>query len=134
MRLQLAARLFRPESLIDRRRSFDSLPFPGAGLCKHRLPVRNAPIEAFADENVDLDFGINRLSAFSSIFINEYRTFGPFSPIHLLIFVTPGGLFNGVTAIRKKQVEAHKGSTMSVFFMALVLTATSLCGSVELCT
>lgn len=108
---------------------------PAAGLSKHRLPIRNAPIEALADENVDLDFGTIRLSAFSSIFINEYWTFGPFSPtIQLLIFVTPGRLFSGVTAIRKKQVEARKGSTMSVFFLALVLAATSLCGSDELCT
>ena len=60
--------------------------------------------------------------AVSSIFINEFRIFGPFSPIHLLIFVTLAGLFYGVRAIRKKQVEAHKRSMMSVFFLALVLT------------
>ena len=57
----------------------------------------------------------------SSLFINEYRIFGPFSPIHLLIFVTLGGLFFGIRSIRRGQVEAHRRAMIITFTCALVV-------------
>ena len=59
--------------------------------------------------------------ALSSLFINEYRTFGPFSPIHLLIIVTLVGLFVGIRAIRKKDVKTHKRTMIITFWSALVV-------------
>ena len=59
--------------------------------------------------------------AISSLFINEYRSFGPFSPIHLLIFVTLGGLFFGIRGIRRGQVTAHRQAMIITFSCALVV-------------
>jgi uncharacterized membrane protein len=61
------------------------------------------------------------IAATSSIFINEIRLIGPFSPIHLFTIITYLGLANGIVAIRRGDVRTHRASMQSLYFLALLL-------------
>jgi uncharacterized membrane protein len=60
--------------------------------------------------------------ATSALFINEIRMIGPFSPIHLFVFVTYGGIGYGLWQIRRGDVRRHRAAMQSVYFQALLLT------------
>ena len=57
----------------------------------------------------------------SSLFINQIRLWGPFSPIHLLTVVTAVGLFLGWRAARMRRVKNHRLSMIMLWFGALGL-------------
>lgn len=61
------------------------------------------------------------VTATSSLFINDIRMFGPFSPIHGFALITYFGLAEGIVAIRRRRVEAHRKAMVGLYFMALVL-------------
>jgi uncharacterized membrane protein len=60
--------------------------------------------------------------ATSALFINEIRMIGPFSPIHLFVFVTYGGIGYGLWQIRRGDIARHRAAMQSVYFQALMLT------------
>jgi uncharacterized membrane protein len=61
--------------------------------------------------------------ATSALFINEIRTIGPFSPIHLFVIVTYVGIGRGLWAIIvKRDVAAHRSAMQAVYVGALLLT------------
>jgi uncharacterized membrane protein len=60
--------------------------------------------------------------ATSALFINEIRMIGPFSPIHLFVFVTYGGIGYALWQIRRGDVARHRAAMQSVYFQALLLT------------
>lgn len=57
----------------------------------------------------------------SSLFINEIRTWGPFSPIHLLTVITACALFVGWRAARTHEVKSHRLTMIILWFGALGL-------------
>lgn len=59
--------------------------------------------------------------ATSALFISEIRTFGPFSPIHLLVLVTYVGVGNGLWQIRHRNVAGHRASMQATYIGALLL-------------
>lgn len=59
--------------------------------------------------------------AASSFFINEFRWFGPFGPIHLLSFLVLFSLWRGITYARKKAISAHKKTMVLLYFLSLLL-------------
>jgi uncharacterized membrane protein len=62
------------------------------------------------------------VTALSSIFINEIRLVGPFSPIHIFTVITFAGLAQGIHEIRRGNVRAHRAAMQSLYFLALILT------------
>ena len=62
------------------------------------------------------------VTATSALFINEIRLIGPFSPIHIFVLVTYGGLFEGVRQIRRGNVAAHQAAMKTLYLAALLLT------------
>ncbi len=60
--------------------------------------------------------------AISGFFISEIRTFGHFSPIHILSAVTLGILVLGIRTARAGRISMHKRIMIQLFFLALVLT------------
>lgn len=60
-------------------------------------------------------------TATSSWFIHDIRMFGPFSPIHLFALTTYIGLAEGIIAIRRRRIEAHRRAMTGLYFMALIL-------------
>lgn len=57
----------------------------------------------------------------SSLFINQIRTWGPFSPIHLLTLITAIGLFAGWRAARRHDIKSHRRNMIILWFGALGL-------------
>ena len=57
----------------------------------------------------------------SSLFINQIRTWGPFSPIHLLTLITAVGLFAGWRAARRHHIKSHRRNMIILWFGALGL-------------
>lgn len=57
--------------------------------------------------------------AASSFFIHEIRTFGPWSPIHLLSIITLVGLYRGVNHARMKRITAHRRTMQGLYVGAL---------------
>ncbi|MEI4231450.1 DUF2306 domain-containing protein [Roseovarius sp. D22-M7] len=62
------------------------------------------------------------LVALSSFFIHEFRTFGPFSPIHILSAITLWALWSGIAAARRGDIARHRQTMRALFVLALVLT------------
>ena len=60
--------------------------------------------------------------AVSGLFINEIRTFGPYSWIHLLSIVTLVTLFWGVYSARRGRIAIHKRTMTILYWLSLVLT------------
>lgn len=58
--------------------------------------------------------------ALSSFFINELRTFGPFSAIHILSVVSLVSLVQAVSAVRKGNIRRHQTILKGLFFGGLV--------------
>lgn len=61
------------------------------------------------------------LVALSSFWITELRTWGPFSPIHLLSVYTLVQLYIAVWAARTGNIERHRASMKGIAFGALVI-------------
>lgn len=59
--------------------------------------------------------------AISGFFINEFRTWGPFSPIHILSIVTLVTLGWAIHSARNRRIGAHKRAMTTLFFLALVV-------------
>jgi uncharacterized membrane protein len=66
--------------------------------------------------------GLMLITATSALFISEIRLIGPFSPIHIFVFVTYAGLYQGIREIRRGNVMAHQASMKSIYLGALLLT------------
>jgi uncharacterized membrane protein len=64
------------------------------------------------------------VTAGSAIFINEIQLVGPFSPIHLFSLLTFYGLVQGIRAIRRRDVKAHRAAMQGLYFLALMLAGT----------
>jgi len=60
--------------------------------------------------------------ALSALFISELKTWGTFSPIHLLIPVTLVSLWVSVRDIRRGDVAAHARGMVILFVLAIVVT------------
>lgn len=58
----------------------------------------------------------------SSLLIHTIRTFGPWSPIHLLSLFTLGCVPFAVWNARRGRIEAHASTMTSLFVLALVVT------------
>jgi len=65
--------------------------------------------------------GLMVIVALSSFFINELKTWGPFSPIHILSVVTLIALFHAIRAIRRGDIRGHKSSMVGLYIGGLVL-------------
>ena len=63
--------------------------------------------------------------ALSSFFIHELRTWGLFSPIHLLSVFTLGSLVSAIYLVRKRNIRAHE-LTMKGLFAGGVIVAGGL--------
>jgi len=59
--------------------------------------------------------------AMTAFWIHELRMIGPWSPIHLLSFVTLGTLPFMIMAARQHKVNAHRTAAFSLFFGALII-------------
>jgi uncharacterized membrane protein len=62
------------------------------------------------------------LVAGSSLFIHTIRTWGPWSPIHLLSLFTLAVVPLAVLAARQHNVKAHRSAMIWIFTLALVVT------------
>jgi len=60
--------------------------------------------------------------AISGFFIHTIRLWGPFSPIHLLSFLTLYFLWRGVSHARARRVQRHKIVMSVTYMLALVVT------------
>lgn len=60
--------------------------------------------------------------ATSALFINGIRMIGPFSPIHIFVPVTYGGIALALWRIRRGDVAGHRAAMVSLYFGALFLT------------
>jgi uncharacterized membrane protein YozB (DUF420 family) len=58
----------------------------------------------------------------SSLFIHTIRTWGPWSPIHLLSLFTLGVVPLAVLQARRHNVAAHRSAMIWIFTLALVVT------------
>lgn len=65
--------------------------------------------------------GLMLVAAGSSIFINEMRLIGPFSPVHIFSVMTFIGVAQGIWEIRRGNVQAHRAAMQSLYFFALIL-------------
>ena len=59
--------------------------------------------------------------AISSLFIHTIRTWGPFSPIHLLSILTLVNVPLAVYFARSHKIRAHRGTMTSLFVFALIV-------------
>ena len=59
------------------------------------------------------------LAALSSFFIHTIRTWGPFSPIHLLSVLTLSGAFMVVWSARRRDFISHQRAVKSLYFGAI---------------
>jgi len=59
--------------------------------------------------------------ALTSFFISELKTWGPFSPIHLLSVLTLFTLAVSIKAIRRGDVKRHKSAMLGLYWGGLVL-------------
>jgi len=57
----------------------------------------------------------------SAFFIHELRTWGPWSPIHLLAIFTLGMLPIAVWRAHRHEVERHRRAMTGLFFGALII-------------
>lgn len=64
--------------------------------------------------------GLMAVVALSSFFINELRTFGPFSAIHILSIFTLVSLVQAINAVRKGNIRLHQNIMKGLFFGGLV--------------
>jgi uncharacterized membrane protein len=62
------------------------------------------------------------LVAVSSFIINEFRTFGPFSPIRVLSAVTLWALWSGLAAALRGDIARHREIMWSLYTLALIVT------------
>ncbi len=62
------------------------------------------------------------LVAGTSFFIHTIRTWGPWSPIHLLSLFTLGVVPLAVLQARRHNVKAHRSAMIWIFTLALVVT------------
>jgi uncharacterized membrane protein len=62
------------------------------------------------------------LVAATSLFIHTIRTWGPWSPIHLLSLFTLGVVPLAVLSARQHNVRAHRSAMIWIFSLALVVT------------
>ena len=62
------------------------------------------------------------LVAGTSFFIHTIRTWGPWSPIHLLSLFTLGVVPLAVLQARQHNVKAHRSAMIWIFTLALVVT------------
>lgn len=60
--------------------------------------------------------------ALTSFFIHELKTWGSFSPIHLLSVITLFILVVSIRAIRRGDVKRHKSAMVGLYFGGLVLS------------
>ncbi len=60
--------------------------------------------------------------AVTALFISDLKTWGYFSPIHLLIPVTLAGLFFGVRDARRGNIRGHAIGMITLFFLAGIVT------------
>jgi uncharacterized membrane protein len=60
-------------------------------------------------------------TAVSSLFISENPMFGPFSPIHILTFITFGGLSYALLAAWRGQSQAHGRAMRALYAQALII-------------
>lgn len=60
-------------------------------------------------------------TAVSSLFISENPSLGPFSPIHLLSFVTLAGLGYALRAAIRRQSRAHGRAMRALYAQALII-------------
>ena len=65
-------------------------------------------------------FGLMVIVALSSFFINELRTFGPFSAIHILSIITLISLIQAIRAIRKGNIRRHQYILKGLYLGGLV--------------
>jgi len=65
--------------------------------------------------------GLMLIVALSSLFIWTIRTWGPFSPIHLLSIATLVGLWQAVAAARARQIEVHRRTMQGLYLGALII-------------
>lgn len=65
--------------------------------------------------------GLMVVVALTSFFISEFKTLGPFSPIHLLSVVTLATLYHAIRAIRMRNVKAHKSALRGLYFGGLLV-------------
>jgi len=65
--------------------------------------------------------GLMLIAAASSIFINEIRLIGPFSPIHVFTIATFVGIAAGIAQIRAGNVRKHRATMQALYFLALLL-------------
>ena len=57
-----------------------------------------------------------------SLFIHTIRTWGPFSPIHLLSLFTLATVPMAVWSARRGRVESHRSAMTTIYLFALVVT------------
>ena len=60
-------------------------------------------------------------TAISAIFISDLKIIGRFSPIHLLIPITLLGLWQGVAAVRRGDIKAHRNIMLQLVVLSLIL-------------
>ena len=59
--------------------------------------------------------------AISELFIRELRIVGPFSPIHLLSFITLASLWVAISRARRCDIAWHRRVMLLLFWLALGL-------------
>lgn len=59
--------------------------------------------------------------AASSFFINEFRTVGPFGPIHILSTFVLWALWRAVGFARRHNIPAHRSAMIQVYVFSLLL-------------
>lgn len=65
--------------------------------------------------------GLMLVTALSSLFVWQSRTFGLFSPIHLLSLLTLIMLWLGLRYARRRSIQAHMRTMQSLYLGALVI-------------
>lgn len=63
------------------------------------------------------------ITVVSSFFIHELRTWGPWSPIHILSLITMVLLLRAYQAIRQRKIMQHAELMKSAFYNALLLAS-----------
>lgn len=61
------------------------------------------------------------VTAFSSLFINQIRLVGPFSPIHLISVATIILLYVGIRQAQRRDIEKHRSTMKGTFIGGLVI-------------
>jgi len=60
-------------------------------------------------------------TALTSFFINEIRTIGPFSAIHILSVITLVSLWEGVAAARAGRIAEHRVAMLRLYTIAIAI-------------